>query len=384
MTPPLTHPPPARRPPLPPPQLGNFLNWGSRLGAAAGFRLKSLRKLQVGARAGSHSCRRGGRLCTAAWLWSAPPGRLAKKLRSVCCTPVCCTPGCYQTQAGCHQPLPAPAAAQDTRSLDGKTNLLSWLAGQLSGAEPPAPLLAAQLPHVVSPRLRVSCQEVADALAAVEAAAAGVEEELRRCGPPVSVGLAVVEPAAAAAAAAGDGGSGGGGSSGGVERVALSLTLDSFQEVMGAALASVRSELVAAQRLLGAVRESFATLAAHFGESAAALGSEQELWADLAEFVKAFSGAQEAALRALRAAQREGEKQAAAARPGPAPRRRPTNAALPPAGATDAVATVANGLAGAKKQLSFCSSSAVSSDGTALQDQQRRVEELLRDEASEA
>lgn len=32
--------------------LGNFLNWGSRLGQAAGFRLKNLVKLQVRARRG--------------------------------------------------------------------------------------------------------------------------------------------------------------------------------------------------------------------------------------------------------------------------------------------------------------------------------------------
>jgi hypothetical protein len=32
--------------------LGNFLNWGSRLGQAAGFRLKNLIKLQVHARRG--------------------------------------------------------------------------------------------------------------------------------------------------------------------------------------------------------------------------------------------------------------------------------------------------------------------------------------------
>ena len=44
--------------------LGNFLNWGSRLGQAAGFRLKNLPKLQVHppmpAHALRHRCKQGG------------------------------------------------------------------------------------------------------------------------------------------------------------------------------------------------------------------------------------------------------------------------------------------------------------------------------------
>ena len=54
--------------------IGNFLNWGTRLGPAAGFRLRNLPKLQV------HACR------SSPWLWPVYPSsglvlwyRLAQK-----------------------------------------------------------------------------------------------------------------------------------------------------------------------------------------------------------------------------------------------------------------------------------------------------------------
>ena len=47
---------------------------------------------------------------------------------------------------------------QDTRSLDGKTTLLSYIARQLSTGPAPAALLAEEVPHVVGPALKVSVQ----------------------------------------------------------------------------------------------------------------------------------------------------------------------------------------------------------------------------------
>ena len=47
---------------------------------------------------------------------------------------------------------------QDTKSLDGKTTLLSYIARQLSTGPTPAALLAEEMPHVVGPALKVSVQ----------------------------------------------------------------------------------------------------------------------------------------------------------------------------------------------------------------------------------
>ena len=47
---------------------------------------------------------------------------------------------------------------QDTRSLDGKASLLSYIAHQLSTGHPPAALLAQEVPHVVGPALKTSVQ----------------------------------------------------------------------------------------------------------------------------------------------------------------------------------------------------------------------------------
>jgi hypothetical protein len=57
--------------------VGNFLNWGSRLGAAGGFRLKSLRKLQVS----------GAAICVA-------KGLLAAGVRVLACLPACLLARC--------------------------------------------------------------------------------------------------------------------------------------------------------------------------------------------------------------------------------------------------------------------------------------------------
>ena len=47
---------------------------------------------------------------------------------------------------------------QDTKSLDGKATLLSYVARQLSTGLSPAALLAEEVPHVVGPALKVSVQ----------------------------------------------------------------------------------------------------------------------------------------------------------------------------------------------------------------------------------
>ncbi|GAB4818742.1 hypothetical protein N2152v2_005788 [Parachlorella kessleri] len=281
--------------------VGNFLNWGTRLGAAGGFRLKSLRKLQ------------------------------------------------------------------DTRSLDGKTTLLAWLAAGLCASAPPAPLLTEELPHVASPKLRVSLAEVAEVLSSVEASITAVESELQRCGPPACVRL-VVCGAPATTSNRGSTGAGSDPSSQagasvaheGQEHVKVELLLDGYQDVMASTVTSLQQQLAEAKHGLQAAKEGFASLATLFGENSAALGSEQELWGDVQIFVEQFTAAQKAALAQQRAAQKDGAEKGGR-------KTIRTQAKQSKAQATNCDAVVSlsavpgGGLA--KKQLSFCSST-VSMDGS--------------------
>ena len=177
---------------------------------------------------------------------------------------------------------------------DGKETLLSWVARRLAAATPPLPVLASEAPHVVSPRLRVTVDEAAGALAAVETGVAAVRAELRSMeessGSGISGGGGAGEggPASAAAAdEAGDGAAPDGvaGSGGGAA------------EALAATAAELEGRLSTARALLAACREGFASLAAFYGESAAALGSEQELWQPLAAFVERFTACQRAVQR---------------------------------------------------------------------------------------
>jgi hypothetical protein len=138
-------------------------------------------------------------------------------------------------------------------------------------ATPPLPLLAEQVPHVASPRLRVTVDEVAACLASLNDKLAAVKAELERSS------------SEAAANGGTDGSSGGGGGSGGGSGAALQ-----------AVAADLDRQLAGAEQLLQECREGFAATAAYFGESAAALSSEQELWGEVQRFVDAFSTAQRA------------------------------------------------------------------------------------------
>ncbi len=214
---------------------------------------------------------------------------------------------------------------------------------------------------MVSPKLRVSLAEVGEVLNTVEAAARAVQAELQRCGPPVVVRLAV--------AAAGGSKAGAGEAQARGEHVHLELRLDSYQEVMGVTLEDVRRQLGVAKQQLQQAREGFAQLAALFGENAAALGSEQELWGDVQPFVEQFSMAQKAAMARLRAERKEPSKKAGGTTTTRGALAKSTQPKLQPAedvGRADALVSVAaTGPSGlAKKQLSFCSSAA-STDGSA-------------------
>ncbi|KAA6421764.1 MAG: formin domain containing, partial [Trebouxia sp. A1-2] len=80
---------------------------------------------------------------------------------------------------------------QDTKSLDGKTSLLSYIARQLSTGHPPAALLAHEMPHVVGPALKTSVQEVTDMIDKTSVAMDLVRSELKRSTATVKVSLTV-------------------------------------------------------------------------------------------------------------------------------------------------------------------------------------------------
>ncbi|BDA46913.1 probable formin-like protein 13 at C-terminar half [Coccomyxa sp. Obi] len=187
--------------------LGNFLNHGSRLGQAAGFRLRNLPKLQ------------------------------------------------------------------DTRSRDGRTTLLRYIAVQLCSAEPSHTVLADEVPHVISSALQISLSEVAELLERVSAAVADMAEETKRTPPSVRLSLHVVAGA--------DG-----------ERVAVQLLPDNYHDTMTIALKELRLRLQHTKASLAAARDGFSKMVAYFGENSAALASDGEFWRDVTAFVHAFTRAQ--------------------------------------------------------------------------------------------
>jgi hypothetical protein len=141
---------------------------------------------------------------------------------------------------------------------DGKDTLLSWVARQLVNSEPPSPLLSSEMPHVASPRLRVTLDEAGSGLAAVEAGLAAVRAELDR--------------------SSAEGGPADG-------RGVSSSTL-------GAVADRVERRVEAAKELLERCRAGFAALAAYYGETASAMAGEQDLWQPVQAFVRSFSAVQ--------------------------------------------------------------------------------------------
>ncbi|PRW57389.1 formin 20 isoform X2 [Chlorella sorokiniana] len=197
----------------------------------------------------------------------------------------------------------------DTRSTDGKESLLSWIARQLASASPPLPVLAEEAPAVVSQRLRIAVDEAAGALEAVSSGLTAVAAELQR-----SSGGSDSRPSSAggdASRAAGAAGDAAGSASSALHRVADEL----------------QAQLAAARELLQRCREGFAQMAAYYGESAAALSSEQELWLQLQAFVDRFSAAQRVVAAERKAEEERLRRQAAGGLPGSTPRR-PSQGAL--------------------------------------------------------
>lgn len=179
---------------------------------------------------------------------------------------------------------------------DGTESLLSWIARQLATASPPLPVLAAEAPHVVHPRLRVPVDEAAAALAAVEAGLAAVRAELERL------------PGEEATPDGRSGEAAGGGRSQGSSSSGAGDAGSGGAQALAVLAAELSARLAAARGLLEDARSGFASLAAYYGESAAAMASEQELWLCL----QAFAGRLSAAQRAAHAAVAQEAKDAAA------------------------------------------------------------------------
>lgn len=212
-----------------------------------------------------------------------------------------------------HAPAHHPSSSRrnllklaDTRATDGKESLLSWIARQLASASPPLPVLAEEVPAVASPRLRIAVDEAAGALEALSAGLTAVAAELQRnSGGNDSRPASASGDASNSAGAAGAAGDGAGSASSALHRVATDL----------------ESRLAAAKALLQRCREGFAQLAAYYGESAAALSSEQELWLQIQPFVDRFSAAQRAVAAERKAEEERLRRQANSGPPGSAPPR---------------------------------------------------------------
>lgn len=155
---------------------------------------------------------------------------------------------------------------------------------------------------MTSPRLRIAVDEAAGALEALSAGLTAVAAELQRSGSssdsrPSSAGGDASSSGAAAADPAGS-------------------PASALHSVTG----ELEAQLAAAKALLQRCREGFAQMAAYYGESAAALSSEQEMWLQLQAFVERFSGMQRA-VAAERKAEEERQRRQASGLSGSTPRR---------------------------------------------------------------
>ncbi|KAL6780900.1 hypothetical protein ACKKBG_A08930 [Auxenochlorella protothecoides x Auxenochlorella symbiontica] len=256
--------------------LGNVLNHGGRLGAAPGFRLRGLAKL-------NDTRALDGKATLLSWL--AGQGAAQEP---------CVGP----SRGGGGDGLGGDGLGGDGLGGDGLGGDGVQRPGDGGGAAagtgdrgmcPPPPatspggelqqrraapptLLAARLPALASPRLRVPLADVAEQLGELDRqlAAARVEVERARCG-----------------AAAADSGA---------HKGAVAPNPDAvFLQAVEARVTELSAATAAALAQLEAVRGVVAAAAAFFGENAAAVAaSEQELWADLQAFIAAYTAAEKA------------------------------------------------------------------------------------------
>lgn len=201
--------------------LGNFLNFGNaRVGNARGFRIRSLKKLQV---------------------------------------------------RGIDSVLNAPLF-QNTKSLDGSSDLLRWVAEHVLTCH--ARLLADEVPAALHPHTKVACSELAGALQDV---GRGLNAAQDWVGQGRVVALEVT--------AADD------------EGVVVDFTrVDEARGVVAGGLSQLQSAHAAATAHVHDVEEGFVALLRWYGEAASAWGSDAEFWADIAEFATRFTAACRAVL----------------------------------------------------------------------------------------
>eukprot|EP00884_Botryococcus_braunii_P014893 jgi/Botrbrau1/23404/Bobra.0051s0048.1 len=185
--------------------LANFLNHGTRLGDAAGFRLKSLSRLK------------------------------------------------------------------DTRSADGSMTLLKYVGCKLAEKQGSLPVLASELPHLLSPLLKTPLTEVLELVEKAEGQLAVIRDELAR-SPDLATVVVRVRTGGAS--------------------VQLQILADGFRSVMSSLLQDLEKDVAAVQKLHNKATDGFAKLLAYFGDNAGALSSEEDFWSALALFVEELSASQ--------------------------------------------------------------------------------------------
>eukprot|EP00192_Tetraselmis_astigmatica_P024447 CAMPEP_0117683308 /NCGR_PEP_ID=MMETSP0804-20121206/20304_1 /TAXON_ID=1074897 /ORGANISM="Tetraselmis astigmatica, Strain CCMP880" /LENGTH=293 /DNA_ID=CAMNT_0005493839 /DNA_START=461 /DNA_END=1339 /DNA_ORIENTATION=- len=196
---------------------GNFLNWGTARGQAAGFRLRGLNKLQ------------------------------------------------------------------DTRSLDGKTSLMSYLASVIFARHPGAPLLCDELPSVMGNGIKIPLADVSEMMEMVTSAMNECQHELRVTPSWVYTAITVTgAPEDGSEAAASDDG----------PLVRVRLLVDTYNEIMTEVCDAVSEQQVELQQTYEETRAAFTQVVEHYGENVAAMSNEADFWNDLIQFINAFSSAQ--------------------------------------------------------------------------------------------
>lgn len=262
--------------------VGNYLNYGSRLGASAGFRLKNLTKLA------------------------------------------------------------------DTRSMDGKVSILQLVVQELCNRK--MAILSDELPHVLSPRMKIGQQDAVEMVGKIAGAISQIEHELERVTTSVVVRLTVVGknssgspskegspsqrspstspepgdgpkegPQDTAVDNAGDSPSAPSAPSPGDKQdlddgpvVRLQVVVDNFSEVMQVTLASIQAAQAELVDLKEQCAERFKQLLQYYGETPSSVPSDVEFWAEVQRVVEQISGAQKQLIQEAKDAEEREQRRARA------------------------------------------------------------------------
>lgn len=158
------------------------------------------------------------------------------------------------------------ALTQNTKSLDGSSDLLRWVAEHVLSCH--RRLLADELPAVLHPHTKVPCSELAATLEQVELGV-GAAAQWLEAGVVGGCHLVVSDR----------------------DKVMVCVSVDETRGVVCSALEQLREVHTVAVRQLQEVEGGFSALLRWYGEQTSAWGSDAEFWADMASFATRFTAA---------------------------------------------------------------------------------------------